>query len=103
MQTAERPGFEEQIARLCTEYGEPATKARKDAYWMGLAKMSLTQLTRCIDIAIGAEGPDGLPTAKGLWKLYRQLLSLRGCGRPHAAAMNPITSSTWRTGCSTAI
>jgi hypothetical protein len=73
MQTADTPQFEEHIARLCAEFEQPLTKARKDAYWAGVAKMSLPAFIRCVDFAIGEEGPDTLPTAKGLWKIYGRL------------------------------
>jgi hypothetical protein len=88
VQTAERPEFEDLIARLCAEYGQPCTKARKDAYWAGLAKMSVAQLTRCVDFAVGEHGPDDLPTAKGLWKLYRQLRAPEPSG-VHTSAREP--------------
>jgi hypothetical protein len=71
VQTADRPEFEAQVARLCAGYGQPVTKHREAAYWSGLAKMSLAQFSRCIDFALSDAGPDELPAVKGIWKIHR--------------------------------
>lgn len=73
MQTADREEFESQLARLCAGYEQQVTKHRRDAYWSGLGKMPLQWFSRCIDHALGEHGPDDLPGAKGIWKIFHQL------------------------------
>jgi hypothetical protein len=73
VQTADREEFESEIGRLCAGYEKPVTKHRLDAYWSGLGKMPLAWLTRCIDHALGEHGPDDLPGAKGIWKIFHQI------------------------------
>jgi hypothetical protein len=70
LQTADREEFEIQLAKLCAGFNVPATSARKEAYWSSLAKMTVVQFARCVDIALSPSGPDDLPTAKGLWRLH---------------------------------
>lgn len=79
MQTADREQFEIQLAVLCAGYDLPVTKARRMAYWGGLAKMTLLQFTRCIEFALGEEGPDDIPTTKGIWRIHR---GFRAIGAP---------------------
>ncbi len=71
MQTSEREQFEQELARLCAGYGKPATKAQQSAYWSGLGKMGLVQFIRCVDHALGEEGPEDLPNVKALWRIHR--------------------------------
>lgn len=71
MQTSEREEFEEYLGILCAGYNVPMTQHRKSAYFSGLAKMSLVQWVRCVEFAVGEEGPEELPTPKGIWRLHR--------------------------------
>lgn len=71
MQSTDREEFEIQLARLCAGFNVPVTKHRVNAYWSGCAKMSLLQMSRAIDEALGEHGPDDLPTTKILWKILR--------------------------------
>ncbi len=71
MQSTDREEFEIQLARLCAGFNVPVTKHRVNAYWSGCAKMSLAQLSRAIDQALGEHGPDELPATKTLWKILR--------------------------------
>lgn len=73
MQVAERNEFEEQLAILCAGFNVPATAHRRHAYFTGLAKMSLAQFTRCVEHALTEEGPEDLPTAKGIWRIHRDI------------------------------
>jgi hypothetical protein len=81
MQAADREQFEEQLSVLCVGYEQPVTKARRMAYWSGLAKMSLAQFTRCIEFALSEEGPKEIPNTKGIWRIHR---SLRAPGAPES-------------------
>jgi hypothetical protein len=73
VQSTDREEFETQLARLCAGFNIPVTKHRRDAYWSGLAKMSLSQLSRVIDLALGEDGPEDLPTTRTIWKMHRQM------------------------------
>jgi hypothetical protein len=75
MQAADRDEFEIQLAKLCAGFNVPMTSHRKDAYWSGLAKLSLPQFARCVDYALTDDGPDDLPSTKGIWKIFRALRS----------------------------
>lgn len=77
MQSGDRPEFEEQLAVLCAGFNVPATPHRKHAYFAGLAKMSLAQFVRCVEFALSDDGPEELPTTKGIWRLYRRLRAPR--------------------------
>lgn len=71
MQTSEREDFEEQLAILCAGYNVPATVHRKHAYFAGLAKMSMAQFVRCVEHAVSEQGPEEIPTPKGIWRIHR--------------------------------
>jgi hypothetical protein len=71
VQSTDREQFEEQLGVLCAGFNLPVTPHRRDAYWRGLAKMSLAQLSRCVDLAVSEEGPDDLPTPKQIWRMHR--------------------------------
>ena len=72
MQSSDRADFETELEKLCAAFGVPATKARQRAFWEGLARMSLPQFRRCVEIAIGENGPDDdQPTTKLIWRIHR--------------------------------
>jgi hypothetical protein len=71
MLSTDREQFEAQLAALCAGYNVPSTKDRQEAYWTGLAKMSLLQFVRCVEYALGQDGPDKFPTTGMLWKLHK--------------------------------
>lgn len=73
MHSGERQEFEEQLAVLCAGYNLPINDHRKHAYFIGLAKMSLAQFVRCVEFAITEEGPEELPTPRGIWRIHREL------------------------------
>jgi hypothetical protein len=73
MQAGDRDEFEEQLAILCAGFNLPVTAHRKHAYFAGLAKMSLAQFARCVEYALTDDGPDELPTSKGIWRLHHEL------------------------------
>lgn len=57
---------------LCAGFNVPATPHRQHAYFAGLAKMSIVQFVRCVEFAVSEEGPDELPTPKGIWRIHRE-------------------------------
>jgi hypothetical protein len=71
VQASEREEFEEQLAILCAGYNVPCTQHRKQAFFTGLGKMTLPQWVRCVDLAVSEEGPEELPTPKGIWRIHR--------------------------------
>jgi len=87
MQTADLPQFELELARLFASWDKTLTEARKSTYFTGLTKMSLAQFRRCVDIATGEEGPEDLPTPRGIWKIHSQ-------GRTASTAVQTSAKST---------
>lgn len=83
MLSTERPEFEVQISALCAAYNVPATRERLEGYWIGLQKMNLAGVTRVVEHALGAEGPEKIPTTSALWTIHR---ALRAKSRPAAPA-----------------
>jgi hypothetical protein len=52
MQADDLTEFERLLGQLCAAFEVPVTKARKDAYWTGLRKMSIAQFARLVDLAL---------------------------------------------------
>lgn len=73
--SVDRVDFNAQIAVLCAGFNVPATAERLEAYWVGLAKMQMPAVIRVVDHALGQDGPEKIPTASGMWALYRKLKS----------------------------
>ncbi len=71
MLSTDRIEFEAQLETLCAGFNVPFTQARKDAYWAGLSKMSLLAFVRCVETALGEEGPTKIPTTGDIWKLHQ--------------------------------
>lgn len=69
MLSTDRTEFESQLAKMCAGFNVPLGE-RVEAYWTGLAKMSLLQFVRCVDYALGESGPDKIPTTGQLWKIH---------------------------------
>lgn len=65
--------FEAQIRVLFANWDKPPSKERIEAYRRGLQSMQMPALTRLIDYAISPDGPDDLPTPKGMWALQREM------------------------------
>jgi hypothetical protein len=87
--STEREGFEAQLAMLCAGFNVPATAERKDAYWRGLAKMSLPAFTRVVEYALGKDGPEDLPTSPRCWALLRELREQQRGGTAPTASPTP--------------
>lgn len=75
MLSTDRDEFETQVATLCAGFNIPATPERQEAFWIGMAKMSLIEFTRCVEFALSEEGPDKFPSTKAVWRLHRDLKS----------------------------
>ena len=86
MNSSDRAQFDEQMALLCAGYNVPVS-VRPDAYWKGMAKMSIIEFARCIERALSEDGPEKIPTTRDLWNIRRDL---RRVGRePQAAPAAP--------------
>jgi hypothetical protein len=66
MQVADRESFEKLFARLCAAFDTPPTPVRRDAYFQGFSRFSLAQFERCVDLAIGDDELDRMPTVPQL-------------------------------------
>jgi hypothetical protein len=73
MLSTDRTEFEAQVGTLCAAFNVPATRERQDAFWTGMAKMSLIEFVRGVEFAVGEEGPEKFPTTKAFWKLHREI------------------------------
>jgi hypothetical protein len=73
MRSTERPEFTALLGALCAGFNQPVTPERIEGYWRGLSNMQLPAFERVVDYALGETGPDKLPTAPQLWRLYREL------------------------------
>ena len=72
MQSTDRDEFKVQFGILCAGYDKPVGD-RDEAYWKGLAKMSLLEFARCVEFCLGEEGPEKMPTAPGMWNIRKRL------------------------------
>jgi hypothetical protein len=71
MLRTDRAEFESQLKTLCAGFNIPATTERQEAYWTGLAKMSLLQFVRCVEYVLSEDGPDKFPTTKAMWNIHK--------------------------------
>jgi hypothetical protein len=72
MLSTDREEFEVQLKILCAGYDKPIGD-RTEAYWKGLAKMSLLEFARVVEYALGEDGPDKIPTTKHCWAIRNDL------------------------------
>lgn len=72
MLSTDRGEFEIQLGALCAGFNVPATKDRQEAYWTGLAKMSLSQFVRVVSFALGEAGPERFPTVNAVWQIHKK-------------------------------
>jgi hypothetical protein len=84
MNSSDRSEFDEQMALLCAGYNVPVS-VRPDAYWKGMAKMSILEFARCVEYALSEDGPDKIPNTKDLWNIRRQLRRTATAPPPRAA------------------
>jgi hypothetical protein len=72
VKTGEREEFEILLRELCAGHDKPVGD-RSEAYWKGLAKMSLVEFARVIEFALGENGPDKIPTTNQCWRIRNEL------------------------------
>lgn len=72
MLSTDREAFDAEVAILFGGFGGFLTPAKTDAYWRGLAKMSLDVFKRCVTRALEG-GDEKLPTVHRIWEISRQL------------------------------
>ncbi len=91
MQSSDRPQFDEQILLLCAGFNVPPS-VRPEAYWLGLAKMSLPEFARCVEFALSEDGPDKIPSVREIWGL-RVKMRRQGQARAVEAPYKPPEQS----------
>jgi hypothetical protein len=84
MLSDDRKEFDSMMDQLCVGLGAVSYDVRKEAYWKGLAKMSLIQFGRVVEFCISEEGPAKVPTVPEVWKLWRSIQ-----GKARAASSRP--------------
>jgi hypothetical protein len=72
MLSTDREEFVALLEKLCAGYNLPCGKKREEAYWSGMARMSLLQFARVVDRALSEEGPEKFPGVHELWDLHKQ-------------------------------
>lgn len=96
MLSSDRTEFEGQLGTLCAGFNVPMTDLRTEAYWRGLAKMQLSQFARVVEHALGAEGPERIPTATQCWSISRQFRTQRpsaaNAAPPESRPFDPMTA-----------
>lgn len=73
MNSNQRTEFEAVLQRLYAGFNMPISETRMDAYWQGLAKMSLGTFSLTVDYALGENGPERIPSTSALWKISKQI------------------------------
>lgn len=69
MRDIDQPDFDRGFSRLCAGFDTPPTQQRKDAYWQGFRKHTLTQFTWIVDVALTTARFESMPTVGALRKL----------------------------------
>lgn len=72
MNSGDRHEFDTQMSLLCAGFNVPIGD-RSEAYWKGVIRMSLMEFTRCVEHALGEDGPEKIPTCSQLWGIRKQL------------------------------
>jgi hypothetical protein len=73
VQVSERDRFDVLLEKLYAGFNMPMSKVRAEAYFDGLGKMSLAQFARCVESALGENGPERIPSVPGVWKISKEL------------------------------
>lgn len=76
MYNSERAEFDELLRQLCAGFNKPVGD-RSEAYWKGLSRMSLVEFARCVEFALGEQGPKDIPTTPQVWGIRKQLRAHR--------------------------
>lgn len=72
MQATDRASFGKLAEALFAAFDKPPSDGRLEAYWRGLKGMDLLAFERTIDVVIGPDGEDELPTPKQLYAIDRK-------------------------------
>jgi hypothetical protein len=70
--SAQRGEFKSLLEKLYAGFNMPISETRIEAYWQGLAKMSLGQFSAAVDYALGEQGPERIPASPALWKYAKE-------------------------------
>lgn len=81
MLSTDREEFEVQMALLCAGFNVPLGD-RVEAYWKGVAKMSLLEFARTVEYALGEEGPEKIPSTAQLWAIKKKMRSVGAIAVP---------------------
>ncbi len=75
MLSSERTEFETLISQLFAGFPSSGvqTPNRIEAYWKGLQKLGLVELTRLVEFALSEHGPDRLPSVPQLWRMRSEM------------------------------
>lgn len=73
MLSTERQAFEAELAILFGGFPAFLTEPRIEAYWRGLARMSLEMFKRCVEHALSEGGEEKVPTVQRVWELSRKV------------------------------
>ena len=95
MLSTDRKEFDAQMEILCGAYDKPLW-ARAEAYWKGLAKMSIIDFARCVEYAVGQNGPEKVPTTHDMWTIWRKLRAERPRAPAPKAAEPTEVWSVWQ-------
>lgn len=79
MNATDRPEFTSQLKLLCAGFNVPVGD-REEAYWKGLANLSLPEFSRCVEYALGEAGPEKIPTTRQIWGIRKELRARRFSG-----------------------
>lgn len=71
MQSGDRDEFTKTLRVLCAARGIPWTDDRDEAFWKGLAKMSLIQFNRAVDAMCASEDPPRNLTPGQVWQAFK--------------------------------
>lgn len=89
MHSGDREEFENQVRTLCAGFNVPPGD-RIEAYWRGLAKMDLPTFARVVEHALGADGPEKIPTTGQCWQISKQMRS-----RPRVFEHEKPADTSW--------
>jgi hypothetical protein len=90
--SGEREEFDRLLGQLCAGFNVPVGD-RAEAYWKGLARMSLVEFARCVEFALGEQGPEKIPTSPQVWGIRKQLRTHREI-RPPEPCIAPLRHYT---------
>jgi len=88
---ADREEFARQLRELCAGFNVPMGE-REAAYWRGLAKMEIATFARVVEHCLGDDGPDKIPTTRGVWALSK---SMRARSAPAAPTRPAWSGDKW--------